>query len=156
MDAHTAALRLLARRELSTAQLRARLARKFEAAEIDEAIERLSKDRTLDDRRVAVAAARMEGVVRRRGRRRVIQRVQQLGISADVAKAAVDEVFGDIDERTLLDEAIDKKLKGVDPRQLDAGAAASLVRSLVGQGFDADQVYSRLRARGTRSSFRAE
>jgi regulatory protein len=156
MDAYTTALTLLSRRELSTAQLRARLARKFAAAEIDDAIERLSRDRALDDRRVAIAAARMEGAVRRRGRRRAIQRVQQLGISADLATAAVDEVFGDIDERTLLDEAIDKKLKGLDPRELDAKAAARLVRSLVGQGFNAGEVYSRLRARGARSLVRAE
>jgi regulatory protein len=155
MDAYTTALTLLSRRELSTAQLRARLARrKFEAAEIDEAIERLSSERTLDDKRVAIAAARTEGAVRRRGRRRAIQRVQQLGISADVAQAAVDEVFGEIDEPALLDQALDRKLKGADPRALDAKAAARVVRSLVAQGFDAGRVYARLRSRGARVTAR--
>ncbi len=157
MDAYTTALTLLSRRELSTAQLRARLARrKFAAAEIDAAIERLSSDRTLDDKRVAIAAARMEGAVRRRGRRRAIQRLQQLGISSDVAKAAVDEVFDQIDEPALLDQALDRKLKGADPRDLDVKAAARVVRGLVAQGFDAGQVYARLRARGARALSRAE
>jgi regulatory protein len=148
MDAYTTALTLLSRRELSTSQLRDRLARrKFEAGEIDAAIQRLAQDGTVNDKRVAVAAARLEGAIRRR----VLQRVQRLGISESDAKAAVDEVFGEIDERALLDQALEKRLRGTNARELDAKAVARVVRSLVGQGFDAGQVYSRLRSRGTRT-----
>jgi regulatory protein len=151
MDAYITALTLLSRRELSAAQVRVRLARrKFDPAEIDTTIERLVRDRTLDDRRVALAAARLEGNIRHRGRRRVLQRVQQLGVSESVARAAVDEVFEEIDEGALLDRAIERKLKGADPRELDAPAMARVIRGLVSQGFDGGQVYARLRARGTR------
>ena len=118
--------------------------RKFDQTEIDDALARLASDRTLDDARVALAAARREGVIRNRGRRRALQRVQQLGVSAGIAKAAVDEVFADIDETAQLDRAIDKKLRGNDPGQLDDKAKARLVRSLLGQGFDAERVYNRL------------
>jgi regulatory protein len=149
VDAYTTALTLLSRRELSAAQLRTRLARrKFDQPDIDQALDRLSKDRTLDDRRVATAAARLEGAIKQRGRTRVLQRVQRLGVSAGVAKAAVDEVFADIDEKALLDRALEKKLKGADPRILDAKATARVVRSLVAQGFDAGAVFARLRSRG--------
>jgi regulatory protein len=149
MDAYTTALTLLSRRELSAAQLRRRLARrKFDPGDIEDAIARLATDRTLDDRRVAVAAARLEGTIRRRGRHRVLQRVQQLGVSASVAKAAVDEVFGEIDEQALLEAAIERKLKGATARELDEKAKARIVRSLVGQGFDAGQIYARLRGMG--------
>lgn len=138
---------------MSAAQLRARLARgKFDSGDIDDTIQRLTKDGTLSDRRVAVAAARLEGAIRQRGRRRVLQRVQQLGISATIAKAAVDEVFEDIDERALLDRALEKRLHGKDPRELDAKGTARVVRSLVGQGFDAGQVYACLKRRGSRVS----
>jgi regulatory protein len=148
VDAYTTALTLLSRRELSVAQLRQRLARRqFESREIEDVIARLTEDNSLDDRRVAVAAARLEGTIKNRGRRRVLQRVQQIGVSASVAKGAVDEVFAGIDEKALLDRAIDKKLKGANPRDLDEKAKARLVRSLVGQGFDLDQIYERLRAR---------
>ena len=151
MDCYTTALNLLSRRELSTAQLRTRLARrKFEPAEIDDVIERLAKDRTLDDRRVAVAAARMEGVIRRRGRRRVLQRVQQLGINATLAKTAVDEVFLDIDEEALLEQALERRLGSTDPRELDTKTAAREVRRLVAQGFEVRDVCARLRAKGVR------
>src|SRR5688572_17420398 len=106
MDAYIAALNLLSRRELSTRQLRERLARrKFEPDVIETVIQRLTLDRTLDDRRVALAFARMEATVRRRGKRRVLQRVQQLGISPETARAAVDEVFGDVDETAMLNMA---------------------------------------------------
>lgn len=149
MDAYTTALTWLARRELSVAQLRIRLARrKFDEQEIEAALSKLASDRTVDDKRVALAAARLEGAIRNRGRRRVLQRVQQLGVSASVARAAVDEVFGDIDERQQLERALERKLKGTSPGELDAKATARVARSLIGQGFDPGQVYARLRARG--------
>ena len=151
MDAFTLALTLLSRRELSTAQLRERLARrKVDPSEIDAVVARLSADRTLDDRRVAIASARLESAVRRRGRRRVLQRVRQLGIDDETARAAVDQAFGDIDEAALLDEAVARRLRGRSPRDLDAKGVARVVRALVAQGFDAGKVYALLRGRGAR------
>ena len=59
-DAYIVALTMLSRRELSEAQIRTRLARReFEADEIEAAVERLRLDGTINDRRVALAAARM-------------------------------------------------------------------------------------------------
>ena len=152
MDAYTAALTLLSRRELSTAQLRDRLSRRrFPAEEIDQVIARLTADRTLDDVRVAVASARLEAAVRRRGRRRVLQRVRQLGISEATARAAVDQAFGDIDESALLDAALARRLRGRSAGALDAKAMARVVRALVAQGFDAGQAYARLRTMGAKA-----
>jgi regulatory protein len=148
VDALTAALTLLSRRELSTRQLRERLARrKFDAGEIERVIERLTRDRTLDDRRVAVAAARGEAVTKGRGRRRVLQEVQRLGVSAEDAEAAIAEVFGDVDETVLLERALQKRLKGLPIASLDAPATARIVRYLVAQGFAPAQVFARLRLR---------
>ena len=65
-------LKMLARRELSEAQVRARLARKqYDADAIDEAVARLRDERAIDDARVAEAIARTETSVRRRGKLRV-------------------------------------------------------------------------------------
>ena len=147
VDAYTTALTLLSRRELSTRQLRERLARrKFDRDAIDAAVERLTRDRTVDDRRVAVASARMEAAIKGRGKRRVLQSIQRLGVSADVAEAAVAEVYGDLDEAALLDRAIEKRLKGTPVRELDDKGKARLIRHLVAQGFDPSQVFARLRA----------
>src|SRR5687767_9911099 len=150
MDAYRTALTLLSRRELSTKQLRERLARKqFDDAEIDAVVQRLTQDRTLDDRRVALASARLDAAIKRRGRRRVLQHVRQLGVSATIAEAAVNEVFGELDENALLERALERRLKGANPRLLDRQALARVVRSLVGQGFDPGQVYARLRRKST-------
>jgi regulatory protein len=149
MDAFTTALTLLSRRELSTKQLRDRLARrKFVASEIDDVVGRLTRDGTLDDRRVAVASARTDATVRRHGRRRALQRVQQLGIDPDLARLAVDEAFDGIDEQMLLDAAIERRLRGADARTLDTQGKARLVRHLVARGFDSSQVFARLRKKG--------
>jgi regulatory protein len=149
MDAFTTALTLLSRRELSTKQLRDRLVRrKFDVSEIDDVVSRLTRDGTLDDRRVALASARTGATLKRHGRRRVLQRVQQLGIDPDVARRAVDEVFGDVDEQLLLDAAIERRVRGVDVRSLDRHAKARLVRHLVARGFDPSQVLARLRDKG--------
>ena len=152
MDCYTAALTLLSRRELSTRQLRDRLIRrKFSTDEIDPVITRLTKDGTLDDGRVARASARLGAVIKRRGRRRVLQEIKQLGIGATTAKEAVDDVFAEVDEIALLDRAIDRRLRGADAATLDRQGRARVVRSLVGQGFDASAVYSRLRNRAAKS-----
>jgi regulatory protein len=140
-------LTLLARREISVASLRTRLlGRGFAADDVDEVVTRLTRDGTLDDRRTAAAAAHLEGAIRMRGRRRVLQKVRALGIQPDVARAAVDSVFEDVDETALLDRAIAKRLNGKDPDTLDRAAMGRLVRGLVGQGFTADQIFRRLRA----------
>lgn len=149
MDAFTTALTLLSRRELSTRQLRERLARRGIAPdEIDRTIARLTEDGTLDDRRVAAAKARTEAAIKGRGRRRVQLQVRQLGVDGDVADAAIDEVYADLDEDALLERAIDRRLKGAAPDTLDAHGRARLVRYLVGQGFELPRILARLRRRG--------
>ena len=110
MDAYTQALTWLARRELSERQVRERLARReFDEESIDAAVARLKTERALDDRRVALACARSAVRLKGRGRERVRRSVESLGIPRDLARAAVDEVFGEIDESALIERALDKR-----------------------------------------------
>jgi regulatory protein len=149
LDAYTTALTLLGRRELSARQLRDRLTRRqFAADEIETVIERLLRDRTLDDHRVALAAARLAAAIKGRGRRRVLQYVQQLGVSSEVAATAVSEVFGELNEAALLDRAIERRLKGTPVVSLDARGRARLIRQLITQGFEPAVVFARLRRKG--------
>jgi regulatory protein len=145
-DAFTTALNLLASRELSETQLRARLTRrKLDPDDIDTAIARLKRDGTLNDRRVAVALARMESSIRRRGRARVIQKIRQAGIDSAVAEDAVAEVFQDVDEYELLAKALDRRLRGKSGRDLDERGRAKIVRGLMAQGFTLDSILKRLK-----------
>ena len=145
-DAYTVALTLLSARELSEHQLRARLTRrKLDPDDINTAIARLKADRTLDDRRVARALARMESVIRGRGRARVIQKIRQAGIDSDVAEEAVAEVFQDVDENELLERALDRRLRGKSARDLDERARAKIVRALMAQGYKLEAVLKKLK-----------
>lgn len=146
LDAYTVALTLLSIRELSEAQLRIRLKRReIDAGDIDAAIARLKTDRTLDDRRVARAIARMESAIKHRGRARVIQKIRQAGIDDDTAQDAVREVFEEVDEQALLDRAFERRLRGKTPADLDEKGRARIVRGLVSQGFSFDAALKKLR-----------
>jgi regulatory protein len=145
-DAYTVALTLLSARELSEAQLRTRLKkRKLAEQDIAEAIARLKEDRTLNDRRVALAIARMESAIKHRGRSRVIQKIRQAGINSDTAEDAVREVYEEVDEEALLDQAIERKLRGQTAKDLDENGQARIVRALAGQGFRLDAILQRLK-----------
>src|SRR5687767_8026869 len=145
-SAYSIALTLLAVRELSETQLRTRLVRRqLDPNEIDIAIDRLKADGTLNDRRVAVAMARMESAIKHRGRARVMQKVRQAGIDGDTAEDAVREVFEDVDEGALLDRAIERKLRGKPARELDDTGRARIVRALMAQGFRLESILKRLK-----------
>jgi regulatory protein len=144
-DAYDTGLRMLARRELSEAQLRVRLERRqLDPEEIDKAVARLRSEGALDDRRTALACARTEAHVKRHGRRRVLRQLHALGIARGIAKAAVTEVFADVDERSLLVQTLEKRLRG---GSLDRAALRRVQRYLLAQGFEAEQVNDALRSR---------
>ncbi len=93
---------MLARRELSEAQVRTRLARReFDAGRRSTPPStRLRSERALDDERTARRdRADRDAPCKRRGRLRVLRQIEARGIARDVARAAVDEVFGELDER---------------------------------------------------------
>jgi regulatory protein len=145
-DAYIVALTLFSRRELSEAQLRTRLARKeFADDEIEAAVERLRAEGTINDRRVALAAARLESSIRHRGRSRVLQKLRSLGIAASIAESAVSEVFEEVDETALLDRALERRLRGQTARELDEKGRARVVRGLMAQGFQMGAILKRLR-----------
>jgi regulatory protein len=143
---------MLARRELSEAQVRQRLARKeYDEAAIHEAVARLLEERAIDDVRVAEAIARTETSYRKRGRLRVKRKIESAGIKASTAKQAVDEVFGALDPDALLDAALAKRLRH-GARIADDREFNRLYRYLVGQGFEPGRVLARLRKARTSHS----
>jgi len=159
MDAYTQGLAWLARRELSERQLRQRLAtRGMDESAIDAAVDRLTRERALDDRRVAAAYARTAVRIKGRARERVRREIEALGVARDLAKAAVDEVFAEVDESSLLERAVEKqwkaRLRSAGRRSAEPQADAPdrrdvqrIYQALVRQGFPADQVRQALRRR---------
>jgi regulatory protein len=151
MDAYVQALTWLARRELSERQVRERLARRGVVdEEIDAAVARLRGERAIDDRRVALACARSTVRLKGRGRERVRRAVEAIGIARDVARAAVDEVFADVDEAALIERALTKRWPKSD--EPDRREVQRIYQALVRQGFPADRVRQAIRARRTAHS----
>jgi regulatory protein len=146
-NAYTTALSMLARRELSEAQVRQRLLRRgYGEDDIEAALVRLKQDRSLDDARVAEAIARTETTVKRRGRLRVRRQIESAGIASSVAKRAVEAAFAAVDDDALLESALAKRLRGRE-RAADNREYQRLYRYLIGQGFEPDRVSAALRSR---------
>ena len=142
---HDVALRLLARRELSTAQLRERLLRRqLPADEIERTLTRLTRAGLLDDTRVAVAHARRAVQVKLRGSHRARQELDALGIDPSVASRVLAMVFDEVDEATVLERAIARRVDG--PVRTRA-EFRRLYQALLRQGFPPDQVAAALLAR---------
>jgi len=146
--AYAAGLAMLARRELSEARIRERLRRKEHGAEaIDAAVARLRETGAVDDRRVAISAARTETHVRSRGRGYVLRKLEALGIAPDTAAEAVDEVFSTLDESALLTHALSRRLRGPSAAIRDQAHFRRLYQQLVRQGFQPSAVLAVLKAR---------
>ena len=143
-------LKMLARRELSEAQVRQRLARQdHQSDDIDAAIARLREERAINDVRVAEAIARTETAIHRRGRLRVRMQIERAGIAKEIARRAVDEVFDPIDDDAYIEASLKKRLRGretiADDREFQR-----LFRYLIGQGFESDRIIGVLTARRRR------
>jgi regulatory protein len=146
--AYAAGLAMLARRELSEAQVRERLRRKeHDAGAVDAAVQRLVAAGAIDDRRVAVSAARTEAQVRSRGRAYVLRRLEAMGIASDIVAGAVEEVFGTLDESALLARALARRLRGPSATVRDPAHFRRLYQQLVRQGFPPSAVVAALKAR---------
>jgi regulatory protein len=148
MSAYIDGLKLLGRRELSVQQLRSRLLdREHTPEEADEAVAKLLENGALDDRRVARAYARTASKIKGRGRLRVTRELQALGISREIVAEAVADVFSDLDERALIDRAIEKKLRG-GKKPSTMQERARLYQFLMRQGFTPAAVSTALRRIG--------
>jgi regulatory protein len=148
MSAYTDGLKLLGRRELSVADLRGRLLdREHSAADADAAIAKLLESGALDDGRVARAYARTASKIKGRGRLRVTRELQAMGIAREVIADAVGEVFGDLDERAMIDRAIQKKFRG-GRKPSTIQERARIYQFLMRQGFTPAAVAAAMRRLG--------
>ena len=137
-DPYTLGVHMLARRELSVAQLRERLrAAGADADAAERALERLKREGAADDVRVAAAYARTAGAVKGRGRARVRREIELMGIDGGIARAAVDEALPRDDEDARITAALERRHPG--PLG-DERARRRLFAWLVRQGYEPERV----------------
>jgi SOS response regulatory protein OraA/RecX len=149
-DPYTLALQWLSMRELSAQQLRQRLTRREVASEaIDAVLVRLRQSGVLDESRMARAAARLETSIKGRGPARTRQKLKALGLGDDDIAQAIDAALEDVDVGTLLDRALDKRLRREKGEVSDPATVRRVIGALVRQGFAPGDVLKRLRTRGS-------
>jgi len=131
-----AALRLLGRRDYTTAELTTRLIdRGYVPEEVAAAVARLTADGSLDDRRVARGHVRVASQAKGRGRLRIQAELQARGIESDIAREALADLSPDNDRK-----AIERFLTRRHPDGLPAGSRDRVVRQLLRRGFPADAI----------------
>lgn len=146
-SAYQIALRLLARRDYTTAQIRQRLGRRaLPEPDIEAAITRLTRAGLIDDARIAHARARRAAEIKLRGQSRARREIEALGIAPETARQAVAAVFGELDEEAVLERAIAKRVAGP---ITDRAHFRRVYHALLRQGFPPDRVAVRLLKRSS-------
>jgi regulatory protein len=135
-DPYTAALRILNYRFNSEAELRRKLlAKKFEPAEVDAALERLRREKWLDDGRFAGAFVRTR-TRRKVGRRRIARELGAAGVAGETAAAAIAEHVNEEEERSAAEELARKKMTVLLRRNEKDAARNKVAAYLQRQGYD--------------------
>jgi regulatory protein len=144
----TAALRLLGRRDYTTAELRRKLIERGCAAEaVDAALQRLAADGLLDDRRAAAAHVRSGIAVKGRGRRRIRQELQQRGIAASTITELTNNVAPE-DEEAAIERILTRKRV---PPSLSPADHQRIFQQLMRRGFPSETIADVLRKRRART-----
>ena len=137
-----AALRLLGRREYTTAELTRKLIdRGYEPEVVAATLTALRADRSLDDARAAASHVRMASRIKGRGRHRIKRELEARGVPAAIAKAALDELPREDESAQLTRILARKRPAGT----LTPADRRRLFQQLLRRGFDADAISKALR-----------
>jgi len=109
---YVAALRLLSVRARSQAEMEKLLGKKaFSEKDIATTIRILKEKNYLDDFQFAYQYSLSRATNHLMGRHRLFQKLLEKGVTAEVIRHTLEQVFNEIDEERLLEKAIGKKLK---------------------------------------------
>jgi regulatory protein len=142
---YASALRALMRRAHSIHEMREYLERRAEEKDaVSAVIARLREHNYLDDARFARDYARLHAQSRRQGRFRIIRELRARGVPDRHIEAAIESVFAETDEASLVRQRVQRKLASR-RGPLDQKKLASLCRSLMAAGFSADVIRAEVR-----------
>ena len=146
-DPLTAALRMLARRPYSIAEMRQALEKKCPQSEqVSAAIARLRELGYLDDRKFAEQYAYSLAQNRAFGPHRLRRELKAKLVNYQEIEPAVERVYQETPAQTLLEQALAKKLRTL-RLPLTRARFHSLCQSLMRLGFNAGDIIKAVRAR---------
>jgi len=133
------------RRAHSIHEMREYLGRRAEDADlVSHVIARLRERKYLDDAKYALDYARQHANARRQGRFRIARELRGRGVRDRHIDAALDAVFAETDEATLVRTRLKRHLAHV-RGSLGEHKMAAIYRSLLRAGFSADVIRAELR-----------
>lgn len=150
-ELYAAALRALMRRAHSTFELRSYLERRAaDAAAVRSTLDRLKREKLIDDGKYALDFARSRASGRHQGGRRIAQELRKRGVPDRHIDAAITQVFADLDEAAIVRKVIERRTRAArgafGARPFDRKKFASLYRTLLRAGFDPGVIRRELRA----------
>ena len=133
-SSHLAALRLLGRRDYTSAELRSRLIEKrHDADEVEATIVRLRADGWLNDQRVALAHVRTAANLKGRGPLRIRRELEARGLDAATVRQSTETV-SDEDVETAIRRFLSRKRL---PSPIPLDQRQRLFQQLLRRGFPA-------------------
>jgi regulatory protein len=138
----SAALRLLGRRDYTTAELREKLrTRGGVDADIDEVLSGLARQDLVSDRRAAAAHVRSAVRLKLRGRARVARELAARGVDADVASDVLSAMPRDAEREAIAAVLLKKRV----PARQNQADRRKLFQHLLRRGFSSDVIAEVLR-----------
>ena len=139
------ALRLLAAKPRSRAEMRERLLERALEPIVDRVIERLVELRYLNDEQFATSYAASRLAVKPLGRSRLRRDLQKRKVSSEIAEEAMNEAYGETGEEASIDRAIAKRLR-TRGKPTSREESQKLLAHLIRQGFNFDLALRKIRA----------
>lgn len=141
------AVKLLAAKPRSVEELRERLAEKETATAeaIEYAIKKLSEYGYLNDEQFALSFAQSRIRQKPVGRGRLARDLKTKKIDKELAEQTLEKVFDETPEETLIDEAIEKRVR-LRGRPTTRQETKSLCDHLMRRGFSFDLIINKVRA----------
>lgn len=139
-EVYDAAVKILMRRAHSISEMKKALARRCEDAKlVRSVIDRLKREKLIDDARYARQFARHRTEARKQGQFRIARELRARGVPDQHIEAALKDAAEETDPAAMVRERIERKLR-LFRGELDEKKLASLYRSLIGAGFPADLI----------------
>ncbi len=139
-ELYEAAIKILMRRAHSVSDMKKALARRCEDEKLVKAVvERLKREKLIDDARYATQFARHRTETRKQGQFRIARELRARGVPDRHIEAALKDSAEVTDPAVVVRQRIERKLKTF-RGEVDANKMASIYRSLIGAGFPADVI----------------
>ena len=145
-ELYETAVRALMRRAHSVHEMKKSLERRSDdKAMVKAVLDRLKRQGMIDDARYAKQFTRQRAEIRKQGKFRIARELRARGIPDRYIDVALEESAKETDERAVVRQRIERKLKSL-RGEIDDRKIASLFRSLLRAGFPPDMVRKELRA----------